>query len=114
MFIYLASPYTHPEWTVRAQRLADVAAVTERYLRAGYPVFSPIVYGDPFEWVIGTEFEHWQKLNDTMVASCAEVWVLQLPGWEESKGIAHEVKLARSLRKPVKYLTADGEFIQCS
>jgi hypothetical protein len=104
-FIYLASPYSHPSADVRESRWRAARQTTIYYLRRGQPIFSPIVYGRDMEAHLGTDFKSWQPLNDAMVRVCWEVRVLCLPGWENSKGVAHEIRLANSLRKPVSYIS---------
>ena len=102
--IYLASPYSHINPAVREERFLQVRFVTVAMLRAGQPVFSPIVYGKDLEKQIGYTFENWQILNDAMIKACEVMFVLCLDGWKESRGVAHEIKLARSLGKAIAYI----------
>ena len=104
--IYLASPYSHKSEAVRRARYLAVRHVTIEMLREGYAVFSPIVYGMDMEKQIGTAFEPWANFNDTVIAACAEVHVLKLDGWQDSRGIKHELALARFLKKPVQWRMA--------
>ena len=104
--IYLASPYSHKNEAVRRARYLAARHVTIEMLRDGLAVFSPIVYGMDMEKQIGTAFEPWTKLNDSVITVCAQVWVLTLDGWEDSRGIKHELALANSLKKPVYYQRA--------
>ena len=55
--IYLASPYSHPDPLVRHARFEAACQATAGLLRAGRPVFAPIVqghelvrYGVPGDW----------------------------------------------------------------
>jgi hypothetical protein len=109
--IYLASPYSHNNPAVREHRFIQARLFTIRYLSEGFPIFSPIVYGRDMEKALGTDFRSWQSLNDAMVQAASQFWVLQLDGWQDSKGIAHELALARDLRKTVAFL-APLEFDQ--
>lgn len=101
--IYLAAPYTHINPAVREERFLQARAFTIQMLRATFPIFSPIVYGKDMEHQMGYLFENWQVLNDAMIKACECVWVLRLDGWEESRGVNHEIALARKLHKNIAY-----------
>jgi hypothetical protein len=109
--IYLASPYSHPSEAVRHFRYLNARRVTIKLLEQDVAVFSPIVYGKDMETAIGTVFEAWQVLNDTMIAKCDEVVVLCDDGWKKSRGIGHEIKLATQLGKPVRFMDVEGNFL---
>lgn len=105
--IYLASPYTGSA-IAETNRAIAVRSFVEDMLWEGLPVFSPIVYTAAFPDFPG-HFEAWQFLNDTAIANCTELWVLCLPGWEASRGVTHEIALARQLGKTVRYFTEEGD-----
>ena len=42
------------------------------------------------------------RFNDAVLARCNFVWVLQLDGWEWSRGIAHELELAEEIGIPIR------------
>lgn len=107
--IYLASPYSHPSEAVRYARYLAARFTTIALLKNGVPVFSPIVYGKDMESIIGTAYEPWATFNDSMIEICTSVHVLCLEGWNKSRGIEHEVRLATALNKPVFYFTQNGE-----
>lgn len=99
--IYLASPYSHPDKHIRRQRYMMAKAKTIWYLRHDFAVFSPIVYGYYLDTEVGMDFRSWQTFNDAMLRACDVLEVLKLPGWEESRGVSHEVTLAKRLGKPI-------------
>jgi len=108
--IYLASPYSNPRAAIRLERYFATLRFTSTKLLEGYAIFSPIVYGEQMAGEIGTTFEAWANLNDRMIAACDAFWVLMLPGWQESRGIAHELKVWQNLqpfRKP-HFFNTDG------
>ena len=45
--IYLASPYSHPDFVVRQRRFDADCQATATMVRAGLIVFSPIAYSHP-------------------------------------------------------------------
>ena len=110
--IYLASPYSHKQLGIRIQRFQLACEVTAKMLIKGHAVFSPIAYGHAMARSIGTHFEVWAPFNDDMLRKCSEMWVLMIDGWKESRGIAHEVKLATTLDIPVRFLYPDGTFAE--
>lgn len=102
--VYLASPYSHNNPAVREMRYEMARIVTSNLIQEGHAVFSPIVYGKPMEKVIGTDYLSWKNLNDTILAVCSSMIVLTLDGWEDSKGIAYELKFAKGRKIPVTYM----------
>jgi hypothetical protein len=106
--IYLASPYSHPDLTVRERRFHAACRAAAALLRAGHAVFSPIAHshhlvehGLPGDWTF------WQQFDRELLARCDEVLVLMLDGWEESVGVREEIRIARELDKPVRYVAPD-------
>jgi hypothetical protein len=60
-----------------------------------------VAYGLPADW------SFWQHYDRALLARCDEVLVLMLPGWRESIGVREELRLARELGKPVRYLAPE-------
>ena len=103
--IYLCSPYSHPDPTVREARFHAARAQAAAMLREGIQVFSPIAYSHSLvECGLPVEWHFWERLDRVLLEICSEVQVLMLDGWEESQGIQAEICLARELGKPVIYL----------
>lgn len=107
--IYLASPYSHPDRTIREQRFRDACRATVRLLELGLTVFSPIIHGHP---LVGhglpIEWPFWERFDRDHLQRCDEVVVLTLDGWQESVGVAAEIRIAGELGKPVRYLAPDA------
>ena len=104
--IYLASPYTHVDATVRESRFDAACLATTTLMRAGLSVYAPIVqchplvrYGLPIEW------EFWQAHDCEHLRRCDEVMVLTLDGWKASRGVQAEIVLAIQLDLPIRYLS---------
>lgn len=103
--IYLASPYAHPDADVREQRFHGVCRAAAQLMKTGLVVFSPIAhshgiaaYGLPLGW------HFWERFDCEFVARCDEVFVLMLDGWHKSEGVQAEIRLAREMGKPVRYM----------
>ena len=43
-YVYLASPFSHPDPEVRIARVAAIAKITARLIAEGHIVFSPVAY----------------------------------------------------------------------
>jgi hypothetical protein len=106
--IYLASPYSHPDPAAREERFHAACRAAAALLRAGHAVFSPIArshalarHGLPADWTF------WQRYDRDLLARCDAVVVLTLDGWETSVGVREEIRIARELGKPVRYLAPE-------
>ena len=103
--IYLGSPYSHPEPAVREMRFDAACKAAAVLMQRGHLVFSPVCYshqiakhGLPTDWVF------WEKYDRAILRRCEEVWVLMLPGWESSRGVQAEIKIAREMGMPVEFI----------
>jgi nucleoside 2-deoxyribosyltransferase len=103
--IYLASPYSHPDAAVRAARFEAACAHASAMLREGELVYSPIVHSHPLaERGLPGDWAYWAEHDRRMLSACTALLVLALPGWEESRGVAAEVGMARDLGLPVRFV----------
>ena len=105
---YLASPYSHPNPAVREQRFHAACVTTARLLREGRLVYSPVVHGHPLvRFGLPSDWSFWERHDRPHLESCSEVVVLTLEGWEQSVGLQAELRHARVLGKPVRYVEPD-------
>lgn len=105
-FLYLATPYS--KWKGGIDSAYQLACrETARLLKAGIHVYSPIahthgvaIHGgiDPLSHAI------WLAADRPMMEAAAGLIVLRAEGWEDSYGIAEEVKVFRAAGKPILYL----------
>ena len=103
--IYLASPYSHPDATIREQRFHDVCRMAARLMQQGHVVFAPIVHGHPLvDHGLPTDWLFWERFDREHLRRCDELVVLRLDGWRESVGVAAEIRFAAELGKPVRYI----------
>jgi|GEM_PF-973781 len=102
--IYLAIPYTG----MHTLSFNVSAFVAGQLLATGtYDVYSPITHSHPIAGAYPQtqQEELWLPLDESVIESWAdEVWVVCLPGWQLSKGVAREIERARALDKPVHYI----------
>lgn len=104
--IYLASPYSHPDYTVRIYRFTQVCSKAAQLMSHGLLVFSPIAHTHPI--ALGGNlplgWEYWDEFDRRMIAACDELWVYMLPGWTESVGVGAEIKIANEMGKLITYM----------
>lgn len=94
--IYLASPYTGTP-AEQDFRYKETLKFTLSFLRAGMPIFSPIIYGRQFEAELGGTAADWKAFNEAILGRATQLWVLRLPGWQTSRGVLHELQLYQFL-----------------
>jgi len=111
--IYLACPYKHKDPAIRVKRFEEANKKAAELMQQGYAVFSPISHSHPISLYTRPEntqdFKFWLIQDLAFLRDCDELWVLQLDGWEESKGVEMEIITAASLGKPIHYITEDKD-----
>lgn len=110
MYTYLASPYSGTLET-QTRRYDLVLKATAWMLANRYWAYSPIVHCHVIAQREGlpTSAAFWQSYNHRMIICSESLTILCIPGWRESIGVSEERTFARSLEKPIKYLTYDDE-----
>lgn len=104
-FSYLASPYSHASPEVRQQRFEAACAAAAELMLRGKKVFAPIAYTHPLESHTGPQSHDWWMGQDYPFLIVAnELIVLMMDGWEDSKGVAEEIRVCTLLGKPVSYM----------
>jgi hypothetical protein len=101
--LYLACPYSHPDPEVEAARFEAANVAAGALMKRGDLVFSPISHSHPIHLAHGLpgDFGFWKAFDVWMIGACEAVVVLLLDGWQQSKGIAAEIALAREQGKLV-------------
>lgn len=110
-FIYLASPYSTPAGKQPLQtmgrRAAAVQLVVQRLLTAGADLYySPIAYFHPIahKYTLPRDGAFWWKLNEKALRMADELWVVTLPGYLESMGVAQEIQFMEFRDAPIRYI----------
>jgi len=102
--IYLAVPYSHQDPTIRARRFLYATQAANCLMRRGLLIYSPITHGHTIGLWGGLPggFEFWDSHCLSFLRHWAqELYVLTLPGWQESIGVAAEMAEADNLGLPV-------------
>lgn len=104
-FIYLASPYSHPDPDIRLTRYRQTMSVVAEKLNQRVWLYSPIVHCHELSLYhkLPYDFNFWRGYNEAMIESAAAVAVLKLSGWEDSVGVKGEVRFANAIDKAVEY-----------
>lgn len=104
--VYLASPYSkYPSGPEDAfKRISKLAG---RLLRLGVNVYSPIAHTHPIA-VHGSldPLDHsiWLPFDAAIMGKSDAMLVAKMDGWQESKGIGHEIDVFTKAGKPIYYL----------
>lgn len=103
--IYLAAPYTHPDPKVRQARFEQVTNFAAELMNRGALVFSPITHSHPLADKCPDDPQFWERWYMTFLKHWANhLYVLQLSGWDKSKGVAKEIAYAGELGIPIVYI----------
>lgn len=104
--VYLATPYSKykPGIELAFQHASALAAAL---LKLGVKVYSPIAHTHPLA-IYGNidPLDHsiWIPFDEAMMKACGALVVARMEGWQESRGIAHEIKFFKKRGKPVFYM----------
>lgn len=100
---YLATPYTkYPHGPHIAFRHA--CKIAARLVQSGVNVYSPIAHTHPIAVHGGLDILDltiWLPFDELMMSRCDTLIVAHMEGWQESKGIAHEIKFFLDAGKPI-------------
>lgn len=109
--IYVASPYYHPEAKVREHRAKLVTNFVYHALKEKYVVFSPIMYLHDLAVArdLPKDAEFWKGFNVSMIRRAEGMFVLRMIGWETSRGVQHEISLAREINLPITWVDFSNE-----
>ena len=103
---YLASPYSHINPMVMAERYREVMCKTAELISAGRVVFSPIVHSHvmALQYNLPTDISYWNRYCITMLRCASKFLIYRLPGWDVSAGIALEHDIANRLYLPIEWI----------
>jgi len=104
--IYIGSPYSHPDDSIRESNYQKVSALAAHLCSKGDVCFSPITYGHT---LIGfksmpTDWAFWKNFCISFLSVCEELIVYKMTGWEDSKGLGEEISFARDTGIKVTYM----------
>lgn len=110
---YLATPYSHEQASVREARFRAAARIAG-LLMVEYkiPTFSPITHSHPISDALAKfpgspgpcDYVFWVGWDEHIRSGCDGLIVVQLPGWEQSRGMALETQRFLAEAKPVLWI----------
>ena len=105
---YLASPYTSDDPAVMEERYQLACKAVSVLKNKGWLIYSPITHSHgPAQYGLPKDYAYWKRYCEVMLPKCDDMMVLQIDGWENSKGVKAEIDLADKLGIPVR--TCDFE-----
>lgn len=106
---YLATPYTKYAKGINAAFM-DAAELAARLLGAGHKVYSPIAHTHPVAIhgkIDPLDHDIWLPFDGAMMAKCDALLVAHMDGWQQSKGVLHEIQVFAKASKPIFDLDVD-------
>lgn len=105
-FIFISSPYTHPDENIREQRYRQVSRYLAYLLSTHRVAFSPIsaCHNLAKDFVLPTRAVDWFYYNFSIMSVASALHVLTLEGWKESIGVQAEIGFWRAIR-PGEHIT---------
>jgi len=102
--IYLASPYTQYKGTYN-QAAQKAAVVAGKLIKQGRVVYAPIAHGHFIDSFVNVDdYDLWIQHALTLLQRCDYLYVLTLPGWQNSDGIGYEIQEAKKQQIPIYYI----------
>ena len=105
--IYLASPLFALEEYKMAHRYGATKYWVNRLQQTTNEwVYSPILhyYEMAKQYNLPKDHVYWKSINHQAIDICNELWILMLPCWEKSQGIADEIAYAKQIGKKIVFL----------
>jgi hypothetical protein len=108
--IYLATPYSHPDHAVMEARFVRACQLAGALMSRGEIVFCPIAHTHPIavQCELPRGWDFWERYDREMLSRASRLIVAQMDGWDVSRGIAGEARIAAELGVPVRYATEEA------
>jgi len=101
---YLATPYSRYFDGDLERAFVDASKLAAKLLLAGVKVYSPIAHTHPLA-IHGNldPLDHsiWLPFDEAMMDAAHILIVAHMDGWQESKGVAHEIEFFEKRGKPI-------------
>lgn len=107
--IYVGTPYSKYVDGIDAA-FVEAAKLTARLMRKGLKVYSPIAHTHPLAMygkIDPMDHSIWLPFDGAMMDKADAMIVAMMFGWEDSKGVRHEIDVFTAAGKPVFFLNPD-------
>lgn len=101
---YLATPYSRYPNGGPSAAFKDACKIAAHLVCAGIKVYSPIAHTHPIAVHGALDLLNhaiWLPFDEAMMEVSSVLIVAQMDGWEDSVGIAHEVKFFEERNRPI-------------
>ena len=86
-------------------RCSSAMKATAHLAACGFTIYSPIAMSHSIDkYLKRLPPNFWYEFDEPMLYSAEALFVLCLEGWEESKGVATEIKIAGDRNIPILFL----------
>lgn len=105
-FIYVASPYNHPDAEVVKLNFRFITNEVAKRVAKGEILFSPITYGHTLlEYQdMPSSWKFWQEFCLSFLQKADRLVVYKMNGWEASRGVQDEIEFAKKHSIPIDYI----------
>ena len=105
-YLYLGQPYSHPTPHIMNLRFLEGERVAAEILRTGRSVYAPIVHNHRMAWrrQLPDDHDFWLRYCFDMLRKADALLVLEIEGWEESRGLNAEIGMAQVAGIPIHHL----------
>lgn len=108
---YLATPYSRYMGGDIQRAFQDASRLAARLMLTGVNVYSPIAHTHPlavYGEIDPLDHSIWLPFDEAMMTVCSVLIVAEMDGWQQSKGIAHEIAFFRQANKSIFHLNPDS------
>lgn len=111
---YLATPYSHEDPSEMSARAALAARVAAAMKARGETVLAPVVYGHMLAiyGAAGRRIEDWAADCVAWIERATGVAVLDIDASYTSRGVRHDIEVARGLGIPVRFVDLAGQTVR--
>jgi hypothetical protein len=115
--IYLACPYSHEKSSIRQIRFEQATKAAAAIMLKEEVVYSPITHGHAIAEIVrplldGFSHAQWMAQCMPFLEASNRCYVLNLYGFQASKGVQIEVEWALKNRVPVSLINVFGDIIE--
>jgi hypothetical protein len=109
-YTYVASPYSHPEPSVRDKRFLLVGDLCHNLIDRQITPYSPIMQWHEYarRRDLPTDAKTWERVNHDMLAASSHLTICAVEGWRQSLGVKLEVEWSLELSIPIFLATFDS------
>ena len=108
--IFVAAPYFDLDKNIIEQRVHLVSKYCTKLLNKKICVLSPIIFGSTIlnHFVLPNDFSFWDQISYQYLSLSTEIHVLQLDGWQDSRGVKEEIYFARRNKIKIVYVSLNS------